>query len=225
MNRLISILLGILSLFAIAIFIIPIWLYFSTDGFPGRTFFTIIFLMASLEKIWSSLFRVPERLKAGAKKDWTTVSVGYSYLAIWYISLFDYYFRIQGAINMYVAVSGIILLLLAIVLRYWILHYLGHQWTVHVDENVDDRHLIRSGPYKYVRHPLYAESLLEAVAVALAFGSYPALIVAVFIFIPLEIHRAYFEEKYLKKIFGQEYDEYKSVTWAFFPLPFGKGRL
>ena len=222
MNRVISFLLSFLLLAALAIIIIPWILFFTTDPFAGKLLFTIIFSIAGFEKVWSTFFKTPERIKADAKKDWTTVSVGYTYIAIWYIAIFDYYFRLKDALNPYVAAIGIIIFITSIILRYWILHHLGHQWTVHVDENVDDRHLIRTGPYRFARHPLYAEAFLEAIGIALVFGSLPAFLMATLTFIPLEIHRAYFEENYLKEIFGDEYTTYKSQVWAFFPLPFGK---
>ena len=224
MNRIISFLLSFLLLVAIAIIALPWVLFFKTEPFSGRLLFTIIFSVAGVEKVWSTFFKTPDRVKADAKKDWTTVSVGYSYIAIWYIAIFDYYFRLEDTINPYIAGIGLIIFITSIILRYWVLHHLGHQWTVHVDENVDDRHLIRSGPYRYARHPLYAESFLEAAGIALVFASLPAFLMAALIFIPLEVHRAYFEENYLKKIFGEEYNIYKSQVWAFFPLPFRKNK-
>ena len=225
MNRIISSLLSFLLLAALAIIIIPWILFLTTDPFTGRIIFTILFSIAGFEKVWSTFFKTPERIKADAKKDWTTVSVGYTYIAIWYIAIFDYYFRLKDTINPYVAVIGLTIFVTSILLRYWILHHLGHQWTVHVDEKVNDRHLIRTGPYQYARHPLYAEAFMEAIGIALVLSSLPAFLMAALVFIPLEIHRAYFEENYLKEIFGDEYTTYKSQVWAFFPLPFGKKNI
>ena len=222
MNRIISLLLSFLLLAALVIIVIPWILSFTTKPFAGRLLFTLIFSIAGFEKIWSTFFKTPERVKADAKKDWTTVSVGYTYITIWYIAIFDYYFRLKDHINIYVAAIGLIIFITSIILRYWILHHLGHQWTVHVDEKVGDRHLIKTGPYHFARHPLYAEAFLEAIGIALTFASLPAFLMATIIFIPLEIHRAYFEENFLKEIFGNEYATYKKEVWAFFPLPFGK---
>ena len=222
MKRIISFLLSLLFVLVLALVVIPWILFFKTEPFSGKLFFTIFYFVMTLDKIWSTFFKTPERVKAEARNDWTTVSVGYSYLAVWYIAIFDYYLNIRDGMILYVAGFGVALYILAVIMRYWILHYLGHQWTVHVDEKVGDRHLIRTGPYRFVRHPLYAEAFMEAVGISLALCSVPALAVAVLVFIPLEIHRAYFEEKYLKEIFGDEYIDYKKSVRAFFPLPSGK---
>ncbi len=205
---------------ALVIIIVPWILLFTTEPFSWRLTFTIIFSVAGFEKMWSTFFKTPERVKADAKKDWTTVSVGYSYIAIWYIAIFDYYFHLKDSINPYSVIIGLVIYAISIILRYWILHHLGNQWTVQVDEKLSE-----TGPYKYARHPLYGEAFLEAIGIALIFGSLPAFLMATLIFIPLEIHRAYFEENFLKEIFGNEYTTYKSQVWAFLPLPFDKNKI
>lgn len=224
MNRVIPFLLGGVFLAAIALFVLPWVLFFSTEPFTGKLFFAVFFSVVALEKVWSTFFKMRKRVTAEAKHDWTTVSVGYSYTAVWYVALFHCFLYLRSDINLYIVIVGILIYLASIILRYWILYHLGHQWTVHVDEKIDNRHLVTTGPYRYARHPLYAEAFLEAIGIAMALGSLPALLIALLLFIPLETHRAYFEEHYLKEIFGNEYIEYSRRTWAFFPLPFGKSR-
>jgi protein-S-isoprenylcysteine O-methyltransferase Ste14 len=125
--------------------------------------------------------------------------------------------------NAVLALPATAVYLAAIALRYWALHLLRHQWAVHVvDRSIGERTLISDGPYRFVRHPLYLGAIAEILALPVMFGSLPALLVAVIVFTPTEVHRAYFEEKQLLDIFKDDYPTYKRRTWAFFPLPFGK---
>ncbi len=222
MNHLISILLMVLLPAGLALVALPWVLLVRSEPFPAAAMVAALCSIAALEKIWSSFFKMRQRVKTEAKQDWTTVSVGYSFTAVWYVGLFDIFLRLRENAAVPVIVAGTAIYAIAVLLRYWILHHLGHQWTVHVDEELPDRQLVRTGPYRFVRHPLYAEAFLEVIGIALLAGSLPALLVALLVFIPLEMHRAYFEERYLKQIFGDEYADYKRETWAFFPLPFGK---
>ena len=75
--------------------------------------------------------------------------------------------------------------------------------------------LITSGLYHFVRHPLYTFGLLfiwlsPSVTVN-SFVMYLALTFYIFV-------GAYFEEKKLLREFGQEYEEYKSVTPMIVPF-------
>jgi protein-S-isoprenylcysteine O-methyltransferase Ste14 len=157
------------------------------------------------------------------KHDWTTVSVGFTYTAVFYAVLIDFYVRADGIRWLSVSVFGFIVYVCALALRYWAFAHLGRQWAVHLDKALDtERKLISDGPYRLVRHPLYSGAILETIGLSLAFNSLIALALALVTFIPLEMHRAYFEEKFLREIFGDEYVSYRARVWAFLPLPFGK---
>lgn len=70
--------------------------------------------------------------------------------------------------------------------------------------------VIQSGPYRFVRHPMYLGSILMYIASPLALGSYWAMIPAAFI-IPVLIARIINEEKVLTKEL-EGYSEYKQKT-------------
>ncbi|MFW9905658.1 MAG: methyltransferase family protein [Candidatus Thorarchaeota archaeon] len=76
-----------------------------------------------------------------------------------------------------------------------------------VVEVQEDQKVISTGPYKYVRHPLYLGNSIAVIGVALSLGSLFALVPAL-IFIFLMIVRLIFEEKALEKEL-QGYFEYK----------------
>jgi protein-S-isoprenylcysteine O-methyltransferase Ste14 len=77
------------------------------------------------------------------------------------------------------------------------------------------RQLIRSGPYRLVRHPLYAAYILCYLAICLPRLSVPALLLAA-AGIAGEIWRARFEERLLVEVFP-EYSDYAATTPRFVP--------
>jgi len=150
------------------------------------------------------------------------VTISVSYISVMYAVIIEYYARKNGHVWVVATGAGVALYLAALAFRYWSLHFLGQQWAVHLDKMENGWQLITTGPYRYARHPLYLASCAEAVAISLIFGSYCALLLALFVYIPLQVQRAYFEEQFLHMAFGEDYHEYTRRTWALFPLPFGK---
>lgn len=112
--------------------------------------------------------------------------------------------------------TGVLLYSAAFYLRHCAAKALGAMWSVHVETRAEHQ-LVQSGPYKYVRHPIYTAAIMEAVAIlflAHAIFSY-------FLLLPLGyalIQRIKFEERTLKEKFGQRYIEYIAKTPALLPL-------
>ncbi|MEI7903523.1 MAG: hypothetical protein WCK89_25060, partial [bacterium] len=65
----------------------------------------------------------------------------------------------------------------------------------------------------------------EIVGLPTFLGAWGFLLVGVLVFIPLEVARAYYEERFLSELFGSAYRQYKNEVWAFFPLPFRPRRF
>ena len=71
------------------------------------------------------------------------------------------------------------------------------------------REVTSSGPYRFVAHPLYLGSALIGIGLAIGSGSAPVvLIVAVYLILTLSAAIAS-EEAFLRKAFGDSYDQYK----------------
>lgn len=218
-NKCLSLLLFLLFILALLLPFLPVALYTLTPAFAGKALLSGVFALLALEKLWAMFFRMKQRYAPKVEKDWTTVSVGYAFAAVYYFALFDFFFRQQDSVCPMVSCAGLVIYAIAVAIRYWAFHHLSHQWAIHVDKEIGDRKLVTDGPYAYVRHPLYLGACLETIGIPLLLGSYWTLLFAVVVFIPVECQRAYFEERYLRKIFGDEYDKFSERTWAFFPLP------
>ena len=76
---------------------------------------------------------------------------------------------------------------------------------------------VTTGPYRFVRHPIYLGLALLAVGQALAFGSWPALLIVLSGIVPTFAWRARAEEKLLSRTFGERYDVYRQRTKMIIP--------
>jgi protein-S-isoprenylcysteine O-methyltransferase Ste14 len=110
---------------------------------------------------------------------------------------------------------GAALILLCAVLSQWIHKTLGIHFSTGL--KIRDFHqLIRSGPYHFVRHPMYVTFFLCALGVSLVSANFVvmsmSLIVALLFFARIER-----EEAMLLKYFGNEYKWYMDVTGMLVP--------
>jgi protein-S-isoprenylcysteine O-methyltransferase Ste14 len=77
--------------------------------------------------------------------------------------------------------------------------------------------LVTTGPYKFVRHPVYLGMVISVLGLALGMKSLWGLICTIAIFVPLGIYRARLEEKALVVAFGDEWNDYVRQTYFMFP--------
>lgn len=81
----------------------------------------------------------------------------------------------------------------------------------------EDHTLITKGPFKYVRHPLYASTIAMLIGFGFLQADYLVVLLTIFIFIPMMAYRASQEDKMLLELFKDRYAEYKERTGMFFP--------
>lgn len=98
--------------------------------------------------------------------------------------------------------------------------YLGRAFLGEV-EPVTNR-LITTGPYRFVRHPLYLSMFVTVIGLAVALRSLWGILIALAVFVPLGLYRASLEEQALAQRFGEEWQAYARRTH--FLLPWGKTR-
>jgi protein-S-isoprenylcysteine O-methyltransferase len=93
---------------------------------------------------------------------------------------------------------------------------LGKQWAV-AARLIEGHKLITTGPYRFVRNPIYTGMLGMLVATGLAMEHWTALIVAVVLFMVGLVVRVRSEEKLLRAAFGEEFEEYAKRVPAVLP--------
>jgi len=111
---------------------------------------------------------------------------------------------------------GLALMLFGAAFNVWGRFYLRTNWADHV-RIYDDQTLITTGPYRIVRHPLYASLIWMFYGAAIAYLNPLAAIENTLIFIPAMIYRSNLEERALQETFGGQYSDYRKRTGRFFP--------
>jgi protein-S-isoprenylcysteine O-methyltransferase Ste14 len=100
---------------------------------------------------------------------------------------------------------------------------LGRYWSVHVEIR-EGHELIRTGPFRWVRHPTYFSMLLELLAVMLILQATVTLCVMPFLFLPALAWRLHLEEPALIAKFGDAYRDYMRDTPCFLPFKWRRSR-
>jgi protein-S-isoprenylcysteine O-methyltransferase Ste14 len=98
----------------------------------------------------------------------------------------------------------------------WARRFLGRNWsgTVTLKENHE---LIRTGPYRLVRHPIYTGLLLGFIGSAIALCQWRGVI-AVLLVLFVFLRRIRVEERWMIEIFGERYRAYRIETKALIPF-------
>jgi protein-S-isoprenylcysteine O-methyltransferase Ste14 len=126
-----------------------------------------------------------------------------------------FHFLNFAPVNPILSSVGVILCAAGMVFLVWGRQYLGRNWsqTVAVKK---DHELVTSGPYRYVRHPMYAGGLLACVGSAIVAGG-PWIFLLV-ILGTLFLWRVVAEDKLMAQQFPSEYPDYKKRTKALIPF-------
>jgi protein-S-isoprenylcysteine O-methyltransferase Ste14 len=97
----------------------------------------------------------------------------------------------------------------------WARRHLGKNWSQAVTVK-EDHELITTGPYGWVRHPIYTGLLLAIVGCALARGEWRGLLAVALVFGALW-HKLKLEEKWMREQFGETYVVYSRRVAALVP--------
>ena len=94
--------------------------------------------------------------------------------------------------------------------------HLGRNWsgTVTVKQ---DHALITSGPYRFVRHPIYTGLLLALAGTALARGEWRGVVAVALAFVAFW-RKLRIEERWMREQFGEAYEEYRGRVAALIPF-------
>lgn len=115
----------------------------------------------------------------------------------------------------WVLMAAIVLTFAGVGLSIWARLILGENWSARVTRKVDHE-LIRSGPYAFVRHPIYSGLLLATIGTAIFVGEYRGLIAVPLVLLSESI-KARREEQFMIEEFGETYQAYREQTWFIVP--------
>ena len=124
-------------------------------------------------------------------------------------------FTMYSTHNLLTGAIGVIVFISGLLVAVWARKYMGKNWGMPVTlrENVK---LVTTGPYQYVRHPIYLGLLLGLFGTTLVMGLWWLL---VFVTVYL-IYCSVKEEQLLGKQFPDDYPNYKATTKMLIPFIF-----
>lgn len=103
---------------------------------------------------------------------------------------------------------------LLMTVRCWV--EMGRDWSVAIVEQGESQGLVTTGLFRWVRHPIYALSVLMVVLTAVAVTSWPMAGVAAAHVVMMNL-KARREEQALLGVFGDDYRDYMKTTGRFVP--------
>jgi protein-S-isoprenylcysteine O-methyltransferase Ste14 len=113
---------------------------------------------------------------------------------------------------------GVVLVAAGLFFACWARYVLGRNWSGIVTVK-DDHELIRTGPYRYVRHPIYTGLLLAFVGCAVAIDEWRGALAVIIAYVSLW-RKSLLEERWMIDTFGDAYRRFRSEVPALIPNPF-----
>lgn len=99
---------------------------------------------------------------------------------------------------------------------WWARIHLGRLWSIRVTKK-EGHHVVDTGPYGIVRHPIYTGIITAAIAVAVAKGTILGMGGALFLTIGLAM-KARLEEEWLCAHLGADYETYRKRVPMLIPF-------
>ncbi|WEB45427.1 MULTISPECIES: isoprenylcysteine carboxylmethyltransferase family protein [Streptomyces] len=100
--------------------------------------------------------------------------------------------------------------------RWWAVRTLGTHFRATIDVR-DDQPVIRTGPYRYVRHPSYTGGLLAVAGAATVLNDVPAWLVLTGSTLAALLYRIHTEDTILIHHLGPDYTDYAATTPRLIP--------
>jgi protein-S-isoprenylcysteine O-methyltransferase Ste14 len=168
---------------------------------------------------WSLAFVKPRKRAKGQKKAvqasssrWGILLVMFGFGCVWAFVV------PRGFEKSTVSLTASMLLAPPSVVLVWMAtRHLDKQWRVEAALS-EDHKLVTTGPYRWMRNPIYASMLGMLLATGLSKTWWPLLVGGVIFFIIGTEIRVRAEEGLLSGRFGEEFERYKATTPAYLPF-------
>jgi protein-S-isoprenylcysteine O-methyltransferase Ste14 len=119
---------------------------------------------------------------------------------------------VAGPISLLICV---VVTVLGLLFAVWARLTLGANWSGTITIKTDHQ-LIRRGPYRWIRHPIYTGMLAALLATAITQGLWSGVVGFAFVFFAL-FRKARREELFLSQEFGEGFAEHRQHTGMFLP--------
>jgi protein-S-isoprenylcysteine O-methyltransferase Ste14 len=112
--------------------------------------------------------------------------------------------------------TGVAVLAFGLGFSIWARRVLGRNWSGIVTVK-QDHELMRSGPYRWVRHPIYTGLLIAFAGTAISRGEWRGVLAVLIVFAALW-RKLQLEERWMIETFGDAYLRYRAEVRALIPF-------
>jgi protein-S-isoprenylcysteine O-methyltransferase Ste14 len=112
--------------------------------------------------------------------------------------------------------TGLLLIYAGLIMRAWAVLKVGNLFA-RTAQGGQQAHFITVGPYRWLRHPVYAGLIVSYLGIALAIGTWLGAAITLGAMLAAAMYRIRVEEQRFLETFGNEYRDYMSRTWRLFP--------
>lgn len=193
-------------------------LYSNPVGLPGLAAITAGFTLFLLALLVARVSRPPEDKGQGtrSRRSWLGVAIQGLGIGIGAFGPIDATLDPASPKALGEAVAIAALMLGAVAIFVWSTRTMGKNWSL-VARTRSDHNLVTAGPFAWVRHPIYTAMAMIGLALSIAFGHTPQLVVALPVFALGTWLRIRDEERLLRDMFGAEYESYSTRVKRFVP--------
>jgi protein-S-isoprenylcysteine O-methyltransferase Ste14 len=139
-----------------------------------------------------------------------------TYVAFYRVILWDWHELNAASLSQPLTLAGMGAVIVSALGRNWAIKRLGVYHSINIEIR-ERQELVQSGPYSYLRNPYYLSNIIEAIGLPLVVNSKLAMFIALFVYIPILLHRLILEEKALEKKFEDRFIDYKRHVPMIFP--------
>jgi protein-S-isoprenylcysteine O-methyltransferase Ste14 len=112
-------------------------------------------------------------------------------------------------------VLGVVITIAGVAFAIWARAYLGGNWSSSVTVKVGHQ-LIKTGPYRFVRHPIYTGMILGFCGTAIVRHQVRGALAVVLLYLGFKV-KSKIEERTMTETFGALYEDYRRTTGAIVP--------
>ncbi|MFQ5474442.1 MAG: methyltransferase family protein [Candidatus Nanoarchaeia archaeon] len=151
------------------------------------------------------------------EREWfSSIAIGVAVTLLILVSVYDFVFVKEIYTHLPLFITGLLLIISGFVLRHICKNELGRHFSRTIIILKKHR-VIDTGPYKLLRHPMYAGALLYGLGAVMLFSSTLGFFFFVLVYTPVWIYRIIIEEGYLVNSLGMNYVKYRKKTYRLIP--------
>lgn len=180
--------------------------------------FVLLMTVHAFIRTCETFFTSKDKDRLTISSDWTLLLTTVVYLGFCFAVVFEF-FLLPREVEFKITIVGFIIYLLAYRLRWWGMTALGSQWSIHAigEKRVKRKRLLKLGPYKYIRHPIYVSIFLDQIGLILIANTFFTLFYFFLLSIPAYLIRMILEERDNLRVFGPKYKDYQQRVGMILP--------